>query len=91
MFAKDLEAGYYLKGGSETRAAEGILLEMAAHDPNVRSALGTVNGGLPGTKPWTGPLADLCGCVDTPPPHPGQPLQKGGLIELPSGPRLYND
>eukprot|EP00927_Polykrikos_kofoidii_P060414 TRINITY_DN55400_c0_g1_i1.p1 TRINITY_DN55400_c0_g1~~TRINITY_DN55400_c0_g1_i1.p1 ORF type:complete len:624 (-),score=107.89 TRINITY_DN55400_c0_g1_i1:54-1925(-) len=91
MFAQDVRAGFYQRGVEETRAAEGILREMLEHDATVETALGTVQAGVPGTASWMGELADLCGCVYTPPAHPGQPLQKGGLSELASGPRLFTD
>jgi hypothetical protein len=35
--------------------------------------------------------ACLCHCVDTPPAHPGRPLQTSGMIEGPHGPRLSFD
>eukprot|EP00929_Paragymnodinium_shiwhaense_P040140 TRINITY_DN20982_c0_g1_i2.p1 TRINITY_DN20982_c0_g1~~TRINITY_DN20982_c0_g1_i2.p1 ORF type:complete len:620 (+),score=101.34 TRINITY_DN20982_c0_g1_i2:91-1950(+) len=91
MFAADIEAGYHAAGSPQNRADGGILAEMAKHDPNVKSAFGVLPTGQPSSKAWSGALPDLCSCVVTPPPHPGQPLQKGGLQEFSSGPRLYVD
>jgi len=86
MFAADIRAGFYFPGPSETRGATGILQEMLAYDTNTTTAIGVVQGGVHGSLSWDGPLAELCDCVVTPPPHPGRPLQKGGLTELNTGP-----
>ena len=65
----------------------GLLAEMAAWDSHVQSAAGNIQqGAIPSSA---GPPADLCGCVVTPPAHPGKPLQKGGMQELSTGPRLH--
>ncbi|CAK9045672.1 3-galactosyltransferase 20) [Durusdinium trenchii] len=86
MFAKDIASGFYLPAELETRQLQGLLLEMAEYDHTVESAAGSVQGGQVGS----GHPADLCGCVVTPPPHPGKPLQRGRLTELSTGPRLHS-
>eukprot|EP00931_Biecheleriopsis_adriatica_P103317 TRINITY_DN78169_c0_g1_i1.p1 TRINITY_DN78169_c0_g1~~TRINITY_DN78169_c0_g1_i1.p1 ORF type:complete len:619 (-),score=100.79 TRINITY_DN78169_c0_g1_i1:34-1890(-) len=88
MFAKDVEAGFYLPKSSETRTLQGILSDMAAYDKTVQTAVGVIRGS---DTQGTGQAADLCDCVYTPPAHPGQPLQKGIMLETSSGPRLHTD
>lgn len=88
MFAKDLGSGFYTPSSSEARSMTGLLAEMAAFDSHVQSATGTIQGGKIPTS-GAGPPADLCGCVVTPPAHPGKPLQRGGMTELSGGPRLH--
>lgn len=85
MFAKDMASELYLPTKTEIRHLQGLLLEMSAHDQSVQSAVGNIQGG----KPGQGMPADLCGCVVTPPPHPGKPVQRGVLNELSTGPRLH--
>mmetsp|Transcript_89162 Transcript_89162/g.277182 ORF Transcript_89162/g.277182 Transcript_89162/m.277182 type:complete len:615 (-) Transcript_89162:56-1900(-) len=89
MFAKDVAAGLYRPGPPAGRLGlEGLLRGMAAHDSAVPPAHEGARLGVPDAAPWRGPLPDLCGCVVTPPAHPGRPLQRGGLQELSTGPRL---
>ena len=86
MFAKDIASGLYVPGDVETRYLQGLLLEMASYDRNVENAAGHIQGGQFGS----GTPADLCGCVVTPPAHPGKPLQSGRLTELSTGPKLHS-
>ena len=85
MFAKDMSSGLYLPTGSEPRGVQGLLSEMLLYDSSVQSALGAIQA----VQVGSGAPADLCGCVVTPPAHPGMPLQRGRLTELSTGPRLH--
>ena len=87
MFAKDIASGLYLPAEVETRYLQGLLLEMAEYDHHVQSAVGKIQGGQSSQSEHA---ADLCGCVVTPPAHPGQPLQRGRLNEYSTGPRLHS-
>lgn len=97
MFANDIAAGMYAvvqpaADGAPERLA--LVAEMLAHDSNVRSALAPNAAAVAVRKPdaWDGPMPDLCDCVYTPPPHPGQPKpSKGPMTEFSNGPRLYVD
>lgn len=98
MFATDLAAGMYVPvppaEGLESSGRLALVSEMLPHDSNVRSAAtpGAAAAVAPRPGLWEGPMPDLCGCVYTPPPHPGQPKQTGGpMTEFADGPRLYVD
>eukprot|EP00928_Gymnodinium_smaydae_P036701 TRINITY_DN25613_c0_g2_i2.p1 TRINITY_DN25613_c0_g2~~TRINITY_DN25613_c0_g2_i2.p1 ORF type:complete len:389 (+),score=81.28 TRINITY_DN25613_c0_g2_i2:129-1295(+) len=104
MFAKDGAAGFYAAselrldpsmapggdGAERWQAQELLVQEMSKLDATLagRSPRSLHWTHAP-TADWAGNLADLCGCVYTPPPHPGRPLQKGGLTETAAGPKLY--
>mmetsp|Transcript_56608 Transcript_56608/g.165535 ORF Transcript_56608/g.165535 Transcript_56608/m.165535 type:complete len:629 (+) Transcript_56608:123-2009(+) len=90
MFAKDVAAGLYQAGPPVSHAGlEGMLGRMAAHDSTILSTADGARHGIVPSQRWAGPLPNLCDCVVTPPAHPGRPLQKGGLQELSTGPRLF--
>jgi len=100
MFTADIRSGHYTLNAphyERPQAAAALIQEMLPLDSTLRSSLGA--GAIVETPspqqvlsagPGVGPPADLCGCVVTPPPHPGQPLP-GNLKETPNGPRLYVD
>lgn len=89
MFAKDIASGLYLPAEVETRYLQGLLLDMAEYDHHVQSAVGKIQGGQ-SSQSGHGMAADLCGCVVTPPAHPGKPLQGGRMNEYSTGPRLHS-
>jgi len=98
MHQADVDAGYYRMTGAKNTPSVGVddlIRQMLPYDSSVRSALNSSScprsgvDGISIASSWEGALPDLCGCVVTPPAHPGKPLQKGGLQELSMGPRLH--
>jgi len=92
MFAADVAAGIYELAAPRPRSSDldALLRRMLAHDPHVEGALhADRRAASRGTAPRAGGLPTLCGCVDTPPAHPGQPKPSEVLKEFSTGPRLH--
>lgn len=89
MFEVDTRAGLYqLDRSAPLDGVDDLVSKMLPHDSTLHASVGTSRQFVPSYVAREGPFPELCSCVYTPPAHPGDPKQTGGLKELASGPRL---
>merc|ERR1719353_124053 len=80
MFAQDVAKGLFQLASGRYADITALLNRMLVHDGTVRSALEANRNFVAQSSTWEGPLPDLCGCVVTPPAHPGMPLPTGSAL-----------